>query len=138
MDWVVEKIAFVTEALRETTASANAESKSSMGDKYETTQAMLHLEKEKHQTQLTQALGLKKVLDMINPKKANDSVDLGALLETDQGWYYISVGAGKLPIVGTDVISISPVAPLAQQFKFCKLGSQVEFNSRTYRLMAIY
>ena len=43
---VDERVAHIEDAMRNAQASANEETKSSAGDKYETGRAMMHLEKE--------------------------------------------------------------------------------------------
>ena len=60
--YVDERISFLNETIKETQNSANNESKSSMGDKYETTRSMMHLENEQMSIQLKEALNLKTFL----------------------------------------------------------------------------
>jgi hypothetical protein len=62
------RIRVAKEAMQQAQQAANAEEKSTAGDKYETGRAMAHLEKEKAAAQLFEANKLKEVLHKINPE----------------------------------------------------------------------
>ena len=66
MAYVHERIAATQEAIYTAQLSANEETKSSAGDKYETGRAMAQLEIEKNTAQLAEALKLKQMLKQIS------------------------------------------------------------------------
>ena len=72
------------------------ETKSSAGDKYETGMAMLQMEEQKANVQLAKAKELQKTLSMIDPTEKQDSAQLGSLVETSNGNYFISIGLGQI------------------------------------------
>ena len=134
LDWVKERVQQAQEAMENTQAAANQETKSSAGDKYETGRAMMQLEQEKNVRQLQEALKLKKVLDQIDAAKECKEVQHGALLFTDNGNFYLSVGIGKLELAGQEYMVISPVSPLARQLAGLKCGQETTFNGRRFKI----
>lgn len=132
-----EKINELQAALKGYQDAANQETKSSAGDKYETGRAMMHLEKEKLAGQLDQVLKQQRVINQLNPEKKQPQVELGSILSTNRGIFYISVSLGLIKIEGTPVMCISPVAPLGKVFLGAEAGSEIQFNKTTYQLSEV-
>ena len=78
--------------------SANNETKSSAGDKYETGRAMMHLEKERLARQMIEVAKLRKPLEMINPEKIESTVALGSIVTTENRNYFLSVSLGEVEL----------------------------------------
>lgn len=118
--------------------SANSDTKSSMGDKYETSRAMAMIEKDNFAKQLEQ-LGLqKKVLDNLNPDTLTTKVGLGSLVKTESGMlYYVSIGMGKVDINGTEIFVISPVSPLGKSMQNLSQGDIFELNGRAQQILKL-
>ncbi len=123
------------QAIRE---SRDNETKSSVGDKYETGRAMLQIEEDNYQKQLHQVLLLKNQLQKINLKNVGDGVQQGSLVITGQASYFISVGLGKIEMERQSYFCISPVSPVARKLLNRKAGDQFEFNGRTVEIKEIY
>lgn len=117
---------------------ANEETKSSAGDKYETSRAMMHLEIEKHTTQLAELHKLNYVLDMIYPDKVNNVAEAGSVVITSRGNFYISISAGQLSIDGTVYIAVSPGSPIGNKLLGLKEGERFVFNIQEFVIKAIY
>ena len=115
--------------------SANSETKSSAGDKYETGRAMAQNERDRNVVQLQQARQLLQELERINPDLPCDTVRPGALVHTSLGWFYISISAGKLP--GEDVFAVSGAAPVAGVLAGKRAGEEAVFNGKVVRVLAI-
>ncbi|MEM9982517.1 MAG: 3-oxoacyl-ACP synthase, partial [Bacteroidota bacterium] len=94
--YLAERIASFQAAIEAARQTASQETKSSMGDKYETTRAMMQIEIEKNERQLAETLKLKEVLHKVNPKSISTPIALGSLVKTNQGSYYLSIGLGKV------------------------------------------
>ena len=84
----LEKMQSLTDEIEAIQWSANQESKSSAGDKYETGRSILMLEKEKLTEQLMGVGKLKKALDLIDVNKRAVSAELGALIQSSSQYYY--------------------------------------------------
>lgn len=107
-----EKIENFEKLISETRASAN-DTKSSMGDKYETGREMLQQEINNLQVQLNEILKQKDFLKTILPKP-NDKAEKGAIVKTEKGLFFISVSLGEIKIENEKIICISPESPLAK------------------------
>lgn len=128
----------LNKAISAAQSAANNEAKSSMGDKYETSRAMAHLEKEKYQIQMTEVLKLKKVLSLIERTSPSQTVQLGSLVVTEQTSFYISVPLGKVQIEDNDYFTISAGSPIGSKLLDKKAGDTFEFNGRSISIKSIY
>ncbi len=132
--YIEQRIDTAQKAIAASQASANEESKSSAGDKYETGRAMAQLEIEKNSTQLAEAQKLKVALSQIKPDQPNSVVQSGSLVITNQGNFYISISAGQYTIDNTNYFSISPASPIGSKLMGLKVGGQFSFNTKTYQI----
>ena len=127
-NYVNQKIKVAQEAIDNAQKSANKETKSSSGDKYETGRSMMQLEIEKYSAQLNEGLNLKKALCQTDFEKIYSMVQTGSLVLTNHGNFFISIGVGKLTIGETDYMAISFSSPIGQILFKKKIDD--EFNFR--------
>lgn len=111
---IKERLQIYQQDLADLQQSANEETKSSMGDKYETGRSMVQQEMDKVQHRVEELNKLKQILQGITSNKSN-KVSMGSFVITDQGNFYIAVSLGQLKMDDTNFIAISPAAPLAQK-----------------------
>ncbi|WP_379964682.1 hypothetical protein [Epilithonimonas sp. UC225_85] len=107
-----EKIENFEKLISETRASSN-DTKSSMGDKYETGREMLQQEINNLQVQLNEILKQKDSLKTILPKPS-EKAEKGAIVKTEKGLFFISVSLGEIKVENEKIICISPESPLAK------------------------
>ncbi|MDZ4665232.1 MAG: hypothetical protein SGJ15_10175 [Bacteroidota bacterium] len=131
------KITQFNDALSELSESANNESKSSAGDKHETSRAMIHLEQEKFGKQLLEWENQSNLLLKIDIQKQSEAVVLGSLIETNKGYFFIATNIGKITVEENDVMVISLHSPLGEQFQKFKEGDQFEFNKIQYQILKL-
>src|SRR5690349_428471 len=93
--FIDERIKSSEEAIYQLQLSANEETKSSAGDKYETGRAMAHLEIQKYREQLSQSIKLKQAFTRITLTPTNQTVMIGSLVYTNRGNFYIAISCGK-------------------------------------------
>ena len=134
---VNQRISHIEEAMRNAQASANEETKSSAGDKYETGRAMMHLEKEKLSSQLQEVSKMKMALDQINPEKKQVSVELGSLVLTSAAKYFIAVSLGQIKIDGEAYFAISPASPIGRSMFGKVKGEAFEFAGKQVQILEI-
>lgn len=134
---VTEKIILLQEIIRSAQLSANAETKSSMGDKYETGRAMAQLEIEKNSAQLAEALKAKDALERLSPDTIMSTAQVGSLVITNQGNYYLAVAAGRIELNGRTFYIISPASPLAQKLLGCKVSDAPAFRDKSFVIQEI-
>jgi hypothetical protein len=133
---VDERIAELESTLQELAQSIEGESKSSAGDKHETTRAVLHLEQEKTSLQLEELLHQRSALQQ-NEHADHDTLHNGSLILTDKGYIYLSVGLGKVKVRDTEVMVISPASPLGQLLNKKKKGDRITIHDNTFTILEI-
>ena len=117
--------------------AANAETKSSAGDKYETSRAMMQLEKDKIASQLSELQKMQEVVLQINPNKESEKVELGSIVETSVGKFYFSVSLGKLEVDGGTVMAISLASPIGKEMLGKKVGDSFTFNQKNVQITSV-
>ncbi len=117
--------------------SANSESKSSAGDKYETGRAMAQLERDRYAQQLDGALTLEQELARINSEKEYSTVQPGSLVTTNRGTFFISISAGKLRVDNKDIFAVSPASPVGVALAGRRAGEEVMFNKMVYTIISV-
>ncbi len=132
---ILDKQAILQDAIAQATEAANQDSKSSAGDKHETGKAMMQLEQEKLGKQLqdinSQIDLLHKITDFKNPSSAQ----LGCLVTTNLGIFYLAIGLGKVEIDNTSYFVISPQSPIGLAMMGKKIGESFEVNGRRYAVV---
>lgn len=117
--------------------SANQESKSSMGDKYETGRAMAQNEVFMLRTQqenLRQELGKFESTDFSFPRK---ECAAGSLVRTGNGWFLLSAALGKISFSGQVVMCVSLESPLGKALLGKRKGESFSVNSKEGHVLEI-
>lgn len=130
-----EKIENFEKLIAETRASSN-DTKSSMGDKYETGREMLQQEINNLQVQLNEILKQKDFLKTVLPKP-NDKAEKGAIVQTEKGLFFISVSLGGIKVENEKIICISPESPLAQAMNGKQKGDAFTLNTMVQKILDI-
>lgn len=138
LDHIHQRIETIQQQLASITESRNNETKSSVGDKYETGRAMLQLEEGKAQVQLQTSFLLLQRLLQIKPDQTNEQVETGALVYTNRGIFFLAIGIGKLVHDGKVYYGISEEAPIAKAMLRQKAGSVVQFQEKALEIKEIY
>ena len=136
-EYVEQRIETSRQAMKNAQDSANAEEKSSAGDKYETGRAMAQIERDKAAQQLEEALKLQTILQQINPAATNTKVGLGSLVLTKANRFYLSISMGKVSVDGSDYLFISPTSPIGQLLLNRKEEDQFTFNKELHIIRKI-
>lgn len=134
VSYLQQRLDVIKHRLSELNDSLGAETKSSVGDKYETGRAMLHLEKDKQMQQLAVLLNYKKQLYAIDPQIECTRVEQGALVQTNQGTFFLSISAGKLTVNRETYFAITLASPIGQLLFGKRVGDNFEFRGRSYVL----
>ena len=134
---VDQRIATLQDILAGISAARESETKSSVGDKYETGRAMLHREEEQAHRQLLQALEDRQTLDRLNPAATDERVRPGSLVTTDRGSYYLAVGIGKVTVAGRIYFCISAQSPIGRELLNREVGEVIAFNGTTQTIREV-
>lgn len=134
LEIVEQRIKNAKDAMDSAQEAANDETKSSAGDKYETGREMMQQEMENNAVQLSEARKLKEIITRITPGKSYDTVQVGSLVLTNNGNFYITIGLGKITIDGKDYFAIAPSSPLGALLMDKKAKESIELNGRKFVL----
>lgn len=133
-----EKASIIKTEIQMVVESRDSETKSSVGDKYETTREMMQLEIEKNLVQLNKYELQKNELLKINPIKKNSKVEFGSLVFTSGGNYFISIGLGKIEVENEKVLCISLISPIGKILNNKKAGEKLNFQGNTTTITNIF
>lgn len=120
--------------------SLRQETKSTAGDKYETSRAMLHIEQGNIASQLSVLLQQKAILESISVKSNSptESIQLGSLVKTNKGYIFIAAALGKLTVDAQPIFAVSPESPLGKLLLGKTIHQQVNIQIATYIIEAIF
>ena len=131
-----EKTDYLEHLISETRA-ANNETKSSMGDKYETSREMVQQEINNLQVQLNENLKALNSLKLINTNQ-HSVIGLGSLVETEKGFFYIAVSLGEIRFQEKKIFVISTESPLAKLLFGKKKGNEISLNNSKQTIQNIW
>lgn len=137
LNFLQNKIKAIEHALNETQESANSDSKSSAGDKHETSRAMAHLENERLAGQLANLQDQAEVLYKINPEIKSDTINFGSIVITDKNSFFISVGIGKILGQTKNFYAIASNSPVGKNLLGKKVGDSVLFVNSEEKILSI-
>ncbi len=115
--------------------SANQESKSSMGDKYETGRAMAQNEVFMLRTQLENLKQEFSRFEATDFTLRREECAAGSLVHTGNGWFLLSAALGKIPVSGQVVMCISLDSPLGKALLGKKMGESFSVNGKEGRVL---
>ncbi|MDZ4715114.1 MAG: GreA/GreB family elongation factor [Cytophagales bacterium] len=134
---VQDRITRLKAELANIQASANVETKSSAGDKYETGRAMAQQEMELILRQLAEAEKQAAEVARIGGLRKTDIVGPGSVVTTSQGAFFLAIPVGEVALDQHTIFVISPASPLGQHMMGKRVGELVRWNIRTYDILAI-
>lgn len=132
-----DRIASITGLIGDAQAASNNDTKSSMGDKYETTREMMQIEINKLQVQLKDAQQMLLAFKTIDAGKKLELVELGACVETDRTIFYLAAAVGKVQHGGQSIMVVSPVSPIGRVMLGKRAGEAFEMQGTKYQVLAV-
>ena len=132
------RIIRLQQAIAHAQQAASDDTKSSAGDKFETSREMMKLEIDKNSTQLSQALLMLKHLQGLRPSVTMKEVAFGSLVHTNEGVYYFCVSLGKVMLDDKVLcFALSMVSPIGKALQGRKAGDTVTFMGRKVAIEAV-
>lgn len=138
LQYVEECINTAQLAIDDARASANDDTKSSAGDKFETGREMMQQEINRNRIQLEEAKKMKFVLAQIESYQATEIVHAGSLVITNLGKFYISISCGQIEVDGDNYFAISGLSPIGLKLMGHRVGDEFEFNGKALKIEAIF
>lgn len=137
LSFIEARISNFQNAIEQAQAASTDDTKSSAGDKYETTREMMQQEIDRNQKQLYEASQQKQLLKAIENVGSAKEAKNGSLIRTDQMWFYISISVGEINIDGQKVFAISQASPIGKLLIGKKQGDEFSFNGKKYNILEI-
>jgi len=135
--YVQTKIKTAKDAISMAQSSANEDSKSSMGDKYETGRAMAQLEIEKNTVQMHEFARMGQELERISIEKNGEQAQKGSLIYTSHGTYFLALGAGQIALDGDIYFAVSVLSPIGSILLGTKEGDEIQFNGKQMKILEL-
>lgn len=132
------KLEEIEKAILNVQNAANEESKSSMGDKYETGRAMAQNDRAMLENQKNELLKDIATFENTNFEQHSDFIKNGSLVRTSIGYLLVSISLGKVTEENTAVMLISSASPLGTLILSKKTNESVVMNGRQIKIQGIY
>lgn len=104
--------------------------KSSAGDKFETSRALMQTEYDKIDNQLLILKNQLRAIKSISLSDNKKKVGVGSFIKTNKSFYFISIGLGKQIIDNNDIYVISLSSPIGKLLNNKKKGDKIVFNNK--------
>jgi transcription elongation GreA/GreB family factor len=131
---VEEKIQHLRQSIADARDASNNDTKSSMGDKYETTREMMQIELDKLGKQLHEAQQMLMGLKVLDPAKKHSKVEPGTLLVTDKAVFFLAVGLGKVLVAKDNIMVVSPASPIGRVMLQKSAKEKFQLNGVSYEI----
>ncbi|WP_319512392.1 hypothetical protein [uncultured Draconibacterium sp.] len=137
MTLIDERIASAQLAIASAKESRDSETKSSVGDKYETGRTLMQQEVEKNRIQLHKAEKIKTELENIDLRKKFNKVEFGSLVSDGKIMYFISTALGKIDVDGKSCFCISLASPIGKALHNKCVGDKISFMGKIIEIVEI-
>jgi hypothetical protein len=137
MDFILQRIATAETALQQAQEASNDDTKSSAGDKFETTREMMQQDIARNKNLLFDGQQNQQLLISLENAPHSDIVRNGSLVYTSNGLFYITISAGQIKIDGQQVFAISAVSPIGKLLIGKKAGDAFSFNNNNYTIKEV-
>lgn len=114
-----------------------SETKSTAGDKHETSRAMLQLEREQSGLKIAKHLSDLEILKQIDPQNTNTVVASGSLVYTTQLNFYIAIAMGEIILNNNQFYAISLKSPIGSLLLGKQKGDKISFRNQTFTILKI-
>lgn len=122
-----EKILLIQNEIKQLRSDISSDTKSTAGDKHETSRAMAQLEMEKLGNQLLDYQKQMQWIRQFNSSEAgsSESIGIGSLIQLTNGWYFLGPGIGKVAFENETIFCVSLQSPLGKQLFNKKIGQEI-------------
>ncbi len=138
-DHLSGKIQVLQAEIEQLRTDISSDSKSTAGDKHETSRAMAQLEMEKLGSQIQdyqkQARWIRQL--GLTENENTGAAAIGSLIQLENGWYFLGPGLGKIVFKDRPVFCISAQSPLGQQLLNKKTGQEINLPNLNLKIIHI-
>lgn len=135
--YISHREAALKAAIAEVQDAVGNETKSSAGDKYETTREMMQQDINMNLARLNELYKMRAALEQIPTAHKGPKAQPGSVIHTSNGNYYIAVSAGKLLADGTTYYAISPSSPIGAKLLGLQAGDSFEQGGKKLEIVRV-
>lgn len=137
LNFIEERIETAEFALKQAREASNDDTKSSAGDKYETSREMMQQDIDRNKRLLIDAEENQRVLHSLKDTPISNSARNGSIVYTNQGNFYLSISAGQLHLDKDIYFAISAVSPIGKLLLGKRNGESFDFNGKKYTIKEV-
>lgn len=134
---ITDSIREIEAAITDRREAMHNETKSSMGDKYETTREMLQQDINMNMDRLNKVKADEATLQAINPESLSEIIVPGSLVQCSNGNFYIAISVGHFTISEAKYYAVSVSSPIGTQLKGKKAGDTFVLNGKSNTILAV-
>lgn len=135
MEFIMQRINTAEIALKQSQEASNDDTKSSAGDKFETTREMVSQDIARTKNLLFDGQqNLQLLISLESVPSPGDTVRNGSLVYTSNGIFYISISGGQIKVEDHLVFAISSASPIGKLMIGKKRGESFSFNQSDYTI----
>lgn len=113
------------------------ETKSSAGDKFETSREMMNQERERLEERVAHLNRQINVLNGFQNSRLSTKVENGALVSTTSNVFFFGLAFGKLTLENQNIMVLSLNSPIGKAFVDKVEGDQISFMNQTHQIKTI-
>lgn len=136
-NFVTERMRTIDEEIAQIRDALAAETKSSVGDEYETGRSMLQLDLEKLGTRQDHIKAMGQMLNRIPKEGGAGRIVLGSLVHTTIGDFYLSISAGTYNSDGETIHCVSMESPIVRAILGKSAGDTAVVNGRDITILEV-
>ena len=134
---IMQNYTLVQNKIKSITQALEGATKSSAGDKHQTTRAMLQIDREQAGERLAEIEKTFEVLQKIKLTKTASKAHLGSLVATNNGLFFLSVSLGIVTYQNTAYYCIGLQTPIGKLLSGKHVGDTFCFRETTYKIKSI-
>jgi hypothetical protein len=136
LDAILEKKEDLDSQLKALQQASNADTKSSMGDKYETSRESINQSRGLLEKQRALLIRSAAIVEQI-PVEPTTIVASGALIKIHLGWIWVAASVGKVTCQGQEVQVVSIDSPIIMVLKGKRKGESVIFRGQKAEILDV-
>ena len=137
LSFITQRIETAETALQQAQEASNDDTKSSAGDKFETTREMMQQDIARNKNLLFDGQQNLAMLKSLANMPVGDTVRNGSLVHTSNGIFYIAISAGLLKLDNRQVFAVSAASPIGALLIGKKTNDAFSFNKNEYSILSI-
>lgn len=137
IDYLQHRIQRLKKSIQELESDLEGETKSSAGDKYETSREMINAEINKLQQQLQEFRKLEEVLAVARQRKVSENIELGSIVTTNLANYFLAIPVGELKFQNESYYGIGINSPIGKLMLGKTKGDTVFFQQQEIKIESV-